>query len=113
MLGLMLGRLVGPTPGEPRLLGVTEEDGALLVRFDQPTNVQAGKLEGALRLQVRAAGTAADGQFRLGGQPLRWRIEEHEAQLWITLLSTRPLGGTWDTMQRGKEWQLRIRPQLQ
>lgn len=113
MIGLMLGRLLGPTPGDPRLLGAQEENGVLVVRFDQPANVRAGRLEGALRLQVRASGEAVEGQLRLAGQPLRWRIEPHEAELWITLLSTRPLSGAWDSEESGKEWRLRIHPQLQ
>lgn len=112
MVGLMLGRLLGPTPGDPRLLGAQEENGVLVVRFDQPAAVHAGKLEGALRLQVRANGNPTEGLMRLDGQPLRWRIEPQASELWITLIATGTLSGTWDSEEARGEWRLRIHPQL-
>ncbi len=112
MIGLMLGRLTGPTPGEPHLLAVRAQDGALLLRFDQSARVEAGQIEGALALRVRAAGAAAEGQMRLDGQPLRWRVETREGELWITLLSTRHLGGSWDSEEKDGDWVLRVHPQL-
>ncbi len=112
MIGLMIGRLLGPTPGDPRLLGAQEENGDLVVRFDQPANVRAGQLEGALHLQVRASGKPAEGLMRLDGQPLRWRIEPQESELWITLIATGALVGTWDSEEARGEWRLRIHPQL-
>ncbi|WP_285644404.1 hypothetical protein [Pseudomonas sp. NBRC 100443] len=112
MIGLMLGRLTGPTPGEPHLLAVRAQDGALLLRFDQSARVEAGQIEGALALRVRAAGAAAEGQMRLDGQPLRWRVESREGELWITLLSTRHLGGSWDSEEKDGDWVLRVHPQL-
>ena len=111
MIGLMIGRLAGPTPGEPRLLGTQVENGALVLRFDQPAAVRAGSLQGALQLQVRASGTPAEGQLQLDGQPLRWRIERHDAELWITLVAMRTLGGSWDSEEAWGEWRLRIQPQ--
>ena len=112
MIGLMLGRLTGPTPGEPHLLAVRAQDGVLLLRFDQSARVEAGQIEGALALRVRAAGAAAEGQMRLDGQPLRWRVETREGELWITLLSTRHLGGSWDSEEKDGDWVLRVHPQL-
>lgn len=112
MIGLMLGRLTGPTPGEPHLLAVQAQDGVLLLRFDQNARVEAGQIEGALALRVRAAGAAAEGQMRLDGQPLRWRVETREGELWITLLSTRHLGGSWDSEEKDGDWVLRVHPQL-
>jgi len=112
MIGLMLGRLTGPTPGEPHLLAVRAQDGVLLLRFDQSARVEAGQIEGALALRVRAAGAAAEGQMRLDGQPLRWRVESREGELWITLLSTRHLGGSWDSEEKDGDWVLRVHPQL-
>lgn len=112
MIGLMLGRLTGPTPGEPQLLAVRAQDGVLLLRFDQSARVEAGQIEGALALRVRAAGAAAEGRMRLDGQPLRWRVESREGELWITLLSTRHLGGSWDSEEKDGDWVLRIHPQL-
>ncbi|WP_332262286.1 hypothetical protein [Pseudomonas citronellolis] len=112
MIGLMLGRLTGPTPGEPQLLAVRAQDGVLLLRFDQSARVEAGQIEGALALRVRAAGAAAEGQMRLDGQPLRWRVESREGELWITLLSTRHLGGSWDSEEKDGDWLLRVHPQL-
>ena len=112
MIGLMLGRLTGPTPGEPHLLAVRAQDGVLLLRFDQSARVEAGQIEGALALRVRAAGAAAEGQMRLDGQPLRWRVETREGELWITLLSTRHLGGSWDSEEKNGDWLLRVHPQL-
>ncbi|WP_238603210.1 MULTISPECIES: hypothetical protein [unclassified Pseudomonas] len=112
MIGLMLGRLTGPTPGEPHLLAVQAQDGVLLLRFDQNARVEAGQIEGALALRVRAAGAAAEGQMRLDGQPLRWRVESREGELWITLLSTRHLGGIWDSEEKDGDWLLRVHPQL-
>lgn len=112
MIGLMLGRLTGPTPGEPRLLAVQAQDGALLLRFDQRARVEAGQVEGALALRVRATGAATEGRMRLDGQPLRWRVENRDGQLWITLLSTRHLGGDWDSEEKDGDWLLRVHPQL-
>lgn len=112
MIGLMLGRLTGPTPGEPHLLAVRAQDGVLLLRFDQSARVETGQIEGALALRVQAAGTAAEGQMRLDGQPLRWRVENRDGQLWITLLSTRHLGGSWDSEEKDGDWLLRVHPQL-
>lgn len=112
MIGLMIGRVLGPTLGDPRMLGAQEENGELVVRFDQPANVQAGRLEGALRLQVRASGKPAEGLMRLDGQPLRWRIEPQESELWITLIAPGTLAGTWDNEETQGEWRLRIHPQL-
>ncbi|SDK69135.1 hypothetical protein SAMN05216189_104745 [Pseudomonas delhiensis] len=112
MIGLMLGRLTGPTPGEPRLLAVQAQEGTLLLRFDQRATVEAGQIEGALALRVRAAGAATEGRMRLDGQPLRWRVENRDGQLWITLLSTRHLGGSWDSEEKDGDWVLRVHPQL-
>lgn len=111
-IGLMLGRLTGPTPGDPRLLAAQVENGVLLLRFDQQARVQAGQLEGALALRVRATGDAAEGQARLGDQPLRWRVESKGEELWITLLSTRPLKGAWDSEEKDGDWVLRVHPQV-
>ncbi|WP_374442961.1 hypothetical protein [Pseudomonas panipatensis] len=108
MLGLMLGRLLAPVPTAPHLLGAEAQGEALLLRFDQPAPVRAGQLEGALAIVVDANGETREGQFRLAGQPLRWRVEPRGSSLWITLLSTRPLQGEWDSTEEQGEWRLRI-----
>lgn len=111
MIGMMLGRLLAPAPTVPQLLGVEQQGEQLVLRFDHPAEVHTGQLEGALALQVSASGKAAEGQMRLGGLPLRWRIEPREKGLWITLLSIRPLQGGWDSEESAGEWRLRISPQ--
>ncbi|MNM83500.1 hypothetical protein D3C81_955620 [compost metagenome] len=113
LVGLMLGRLFAPEAGKPRLLTVEMQADALQLRFDREVEVHAGNLDGALALTLAADGEARQGQGRLGDLPLRWRIVPREKDLLLSLVSTRPLRGTWSGAEEDGGWRLTITPREQ
>ncbi|WP_084311751.1 hypothetical protein [Pseudomonas jinjuensis] len=111
LVGLMLGRLFAPEPQPPRLLAVEMQGNSLQLRFDREIRVHAARLDGALALMLDAQGEARQGQGRLGDLPLRWRIQPRDGGLLLSLISTRPLHGSWSESSRDGEWLLTVDPQ--
>ncbi|KAF1069029.1 MAG: hypothetical protein GAK45_01205 [Pseudomonas citronellolis] len=110
LLGLMLGRLWYGDEQPAKLLGVQADEHGVTLRFNHEANVRAGHVEGALALLIEAQGEPGAGQSRLNGLPLRWTLEAHDSSLLLTLLSTRPLQGQWDSEEKDGQWWLRIQP---
>ncbi|MFR0692353.1 hypothetical protein ACLUTX_23355 [Enterobacterales bacterium AE_CKDN230030158-1A_HGKHYDSX7] len=109
LLGLMLGRLVNPPhEGPPQILAVEPSATGLVLVLDAQPAVRAGHLDGALALQIDASGQAQQGQLRLGDAPVRWKLEPREKGVLLTLLSTRRLQGSWDSVEVEGRWRLSV-----
>lgn len=109
LVGLMIGRLLNPThEGAPRILAVEPSADGLVLSLDAQPAVRAGHLEGALALQIDAVGKAEQGQMRIDGVPLRWKLEPQERGVLLTLVSTRRLQGAWGSAETEGRWRLTI-----
>lgn len=109
LLGLMIGRLLRPADELPAVLSITTASDGLLLVLDAQPAVRAGQLEGALALQIDATGEPQQGQLRVADAPVRWRLARQGEGLLLTLLSTRPLKGGWDSVEVDGQWHLNIR----
>lgn len=109
LVGLMIGRLLDPVAEMPRVLAIQPSANGLQLSLDRQPEVQAGHLEGALALRIGASAAAQQGQSRIGDVPLRWKLEPQGNGVFLTLVSTRPLRGDWDSAQVDGRWRLNIR----
>lgn len=111
LVGLMIGRLLDPVTELPRVLDIQPSADGLQLSLDHQPDVEAGHLEGALALRIGASATAQQGQSRIGDAPLRWKLEPQGKGLFLTLVSTRPLHGDWESAEVDGRWRLNIRVQ--
>nr|AAS47552.1 hypothetical protein [symbiont bacterium of Paederus fuscipes] len=111
LLGLMLGRLFGPNsmPEEPpHLLTVSADGRGLALRFNRQAHVTAEQLNGALILHIAAQAAAQQGEWHWRKRPVRWRIQEQENGVLLSLVSTQPLLGHWQWSKVEPGWQLLV-----
>lgn len=109
LIGLMIGRLLNPVQeGPPRILAIEPTADGLSITLDAQPAVRAGHLDGALALQIGASGDRQQGQLRIADAPARWTLEPQGDGVRLTLLSTRRLQGTWDSVETAGRWRLNV-----
>ncbi|UVE18211.1 hypothetical protein NVV93_02065 [Pseudomonas sp. LS44] len=111
LLGLMLGRLSGPSV--TTLEKAEVQEGRLLLWFDQEPSVRGESVQGVLVLRIEASGAARHGQLQMDGKTVNWRIAKgkgEEGGLLVNLVAARPLRGEWRGAAVDGRWRLEISP---
>ncbi|WP_397450984.1 hypothetical protein [Pseudomonas sp. NA-150] len=106
MVGMMIGRLTAP---EPLTLQQIEPSATGLVLWfnDEPT-VHGEDVSGSLAMLFNAEGTAQQGQFKLNGKDVRWKVQHAKGGLLLNLLAARPLHGDWHGAKVDGRWRLEV-----
>ncbi|MEX5339896.1 hypothetical protein [Pseudomonas sp. I2] len=107
MVGLMIGRLTAP---EEHVLERVEvvQDG-LDLWFDDEPRLRGENVDGTLALLFQAEGKAQQGQLRLQGKPVGWRVRKSEEGLLLTVVAARPLHGEWAGAKEAGRWRVQVR----
>lgn len=110
LIGLLIGRLVDPGPVQLEAVEVLPE--GLQLRFDREPALHQQDLDGAFGMLLQAEGRDQQGQLRIGGMPVRWRIQPSERGLLVNFVAVRALQVRWQGEERGGAWWmvLNVRP---
>src|SRR3990167_2642786 len=106
LLGLMIGRMLQPDP--LRLASVEVAEEGLQLWFNVEPQVRAGHIEGAFFLRVESLGREHQGQLRLQGKVVNWRLRREGRDLLLRLVAARPLRGEWHAEELNGRWRLRV-----
>ncbi|MCW1248207.1 hypothetical protein OC610_27570 [Pseudomonas sp. SAICEU22] len=111
MIGLMIGRLTTP---EPNVLQQVEViDGGLIAWFNNEPKLHGEVIDGSVALLFDAEGSPQNGQLKLNGKDVNWRVRLSDKGLLMTLVAARPLRGEWAGSEVDDRWRLEIRLQEQ
>ncbi|WP_260962032.1 hypothetical protein [Pseudomonas citri] len=111
MVGLMIGRLTTPEPSV--LQQVDTRDGMLVAWFNNEPKLHGEVIDGSVALLFDAEGRPQNGQFKLDGKDVNWRVRLSDKGLLLTLVAARPLRGTWTGSEVDDRWRLEVRLQEQ
>lgn len=106
LIGLMIGRLLQPDP--LRLASVEVAEQGLQLWFNVEPKVRAGHIEGAFFLRVESLGREQQGQLRLQGKVVNWRLRREGRDLLLRMVAARPLRGEWHAEELDGRWRLRV-----
>jgi len=106
LLGLMIGRMLQPDP--LRLASVEGVEQGLQLWFNVEPKVRAGHLGGAFFLRVESLGREQQGQLRLQGKVVNWRVRREGRDLLLRVVAARPLRGEWRAEELDGRWRLRV-----
>lgn len=106
LLGLALGRLDDPAPVVLERVEVQAD--ALQLWFNSEPQVRAEHVQGALVLRFEARGRAQEGQVRVAGKAVNWRLIRHDGGLLLNLVAARPLRGEWRATAADSGWRLTV-----
>ncbi|QLC73437.1 hypothetical protein LPB260_22145 [Pseudomonas sp. LPB0260] len=107
LIGLMIGRLL--QPAELRLGEVVATEQGLQLWFNERPEVRAGHFQGAFVLRVATLGREQQGQLRLNGRLVSWRLQRERRELLLRVVAARPLRGEWHAEQVDGRWRLTVR----
>ncbi|BBP62789.1 hypothetical protein PHLH5_03300 [Pseudomonas sp. Cab53] len=111
MVGLMIGRLTTPEPNVLQRIEVSE--GALVAWFDSEPKLHGEVIDGSVALLFEAEGRSQNGQLKLNGKDVNWRVRLSDKGLLLTLVAARPLRGEWAGGEVDDRWRLEVRLQEQ
>ena len=106
LVGLMIGRMFQPDP--LRLASVEVVEQGLQMWFNVEPKVRAGHIDGVFFLRVESLGREQQGQLRLQGKVVNWRLRRERRDLLLRVLAARPLRGTWHAEELDGRWRLRV-----
>ncbi|MNQ93959.1 hypothetical protein D3C85_1094480 [compost metagenome] len=106
LLGLMIGRMLQPDPLRLASVEVVEE--GLQLWFNVEPQVRAGHIAGAFFLRVESLGREQQGQLRLQGKVVNWRLRREGRDLLLRLVAARPLRGEWHAEELDGRWRLTV-----
>jgi hypothetical protein len=106
MIGLMIGRLTAPEPLE--LQQIEPAASGLVLWFSDEPTVHAEQVSGSLAMLFNAEGKAQQGEFKLNGKDVRWKVQHANGGLLLNLLAARPLLGDWHGAKVDGRWRLEI-----
>lgn len=106
LIGLMIGRLLQPDP--LRLASVEVVEQGLQLWFNVEPKVRADHIEGVLFLRVESLGREQQGQLRLQGKLVNWRLRREGRDLLLRVLAARPLRGEWRAEELDGRWRLTV-----
>jgi hypothetical protein len=106
MVGLMIGRLTEPDPLE--LLQIQEQPTGLVLWFNHDPQVAAEHVDGMVSMRFTAKGQPWNGQIKLDGKDVRWKLERKERDLLLSLLAARPLHGDVRGATEDGRWRLEV-----
>ena len=111
MVGLMIGRLTTPDPVELQQVE-TAVDG-VVVWFNSEPKLHGELVDGTVALLFDAQGKAANGQIKVNGKDVNWRVRKTDGGLLLNLVAARPLRGEWRGEEADGRWRLAIHLQEQ
>jgi len=111
MIGLMIGRLTTPEPSVLQQVEVT--NGGLVAWFNNEPKLHGEIIDGSVALLFDAEGSPQNGQLKLSGKDVNWRVRLSDKGLLLTLVAARPLRGEWAGSEVDDRWRLEIRLQEQ
>jgi len=111
MVGLMIGRLTTPEPNELQQIEVTE--GALVAWFNNEPKLHGEVIDGSVALLFDAQGRPQNGQLKVNGKDVNWRVRLSDKGLLLTLVAARPLRGEWTASEVDDRWRVEVRLQEQ
>lgn len=106
MVGLMIGRLTTPDPSELQQIEVTDD--GLVVWFNNEPKTHGEFVDGSLALLFDAQGRAQNGQLKLEGKSVNWRLLKSKEGLLLSVVAARPLQGEWAGSEVDDRWRLEI-----
>ncbi|MNT14384.1 hypothetical protein D3C72_1493860 [compost metagenome] len=106
LLGLMIGRMLQPDPLRLASVEVVEE--GLQLWFNVEPQVRAGHIAGAFFLRVESLGREQQGQLRLQGKVVNWRLRREGRDLLLRVVAARPLRGEWHAEELDGRWRLTV-----
>ena len=111
MVGLMIGRLTTPEPSVLQQVEVT--DGGVVAWFNNEPKLHGEVIDGSVALLFEAEGRSQNGQLKLNGKDVNWRVRLSDKGLLLTLVAARPLKGDWAGSEVDDRWRLEIHLQEQ
>ncbi|KQW34601.1 MULTISPECIES: hypothetical protein [Pseudomonas] len=111
MVGLMIGRLTTPEPSALQQVEVI--DGGVVAWFNTEPKLHGEVIDGSVALLFEAEGRSQNGQLKLNGKDVNWRVRLSDKGLLLTLVAARPLRGTWTASEVDDRWRLEVRLQEQ
>jgi len=106
LIGLMIGRMLQPDP--LRLARVEVVEQGLQLWFNVEPKVRADHLGGVFFLRVESLGREQQGQLRLQGKVVNWRLRREGRDLLLRVLAARPLRGEWRAEELDGRWRLTV-----
>ncbi|WP_092146472.1 MULTISPECIES: hypothetical protein [unclassified Pseudomonas] len=111
MVGLMIGRLTTPEPSVLQQVEVI--DGGVVTWFNTEPKLHGEVIDGSVALLFEAEGRSQNGQLKLNGKDVNWRVRLSDKGLLLTLVAARPLRGAWTGSEVDDRWRLEVRLQEQ
>ena len=106
MVGMMIGRLTTPEPVQLQQVEVLP--GTLVVWFSDEPKLHGEMVDGTVGLLFDAQGKAQNGQFKLNGKDVNWRVQRTDGGLLLTLVAARALQGDWAGAPQDGRWRLQV-----
>jgi hypothetical protein len=106
MVGLMIGRLTTPDPSVMQQIDVTGD--GLVVWFNNEPKTHGEIVDGSVALLFEADGKAQQGQLKLNGKSVNWRVRLSDGGLLLTVVAARPLQGEWTGSEVDDRWRLEV-----
>jgi hypothetical protein len=100
----MVGRLL--QPDQLRLASVEEVEQGLQLWFNVEPTVRVDHIQGVFFLRVESMGREQEGQMRLQGKAINWRIQRERRVLLLRVVAARPLRGGVLTEELDGRWRL-------
>jgi hypothetical protein len=106
MVGLMVGRVTAPDPIELQQIEALPD--GVAVWFNREPQLHGEMIDGAVALLFNAQGHAQQGELKLNGKNVRWRVRKSDKGLLLNLLAARPLRGEWHGATLDGRWRLQV-----
>ena len=106
MVGLMVGRVTAPDPIELQQIEALPD--GVAGWFNREPQLHGEMIDGAVALLFNAQGHAQQGELKLNGKNVRWRVRKSDKGLLLNLLAARPLRGEWHGATLDGRWRLQV-----
>ncbi len=106
MVGMMIGRLTITVPVQLQQVDVLP--GALVVWFSAEPKLHGELVDGTLGVLFDAQGKPQNGQFKLNGKDVNWRVRLTDGGLLLTVVAARALNGDWAGAPQDGRWRLQV-----
>ncbi|KQB55407.1 hypothetical protein AQS70_18635 [Pseudomonas endophytica] len=106
MVGMMIGRLTAPDPTQLQQIDVQPH--GLVVWFNNEPTLHGEWVDGTLRMMLAAKGQPQNGQLKLNGKDVNWRVSQMDAGLMLTFVAARALKGDWAGTPQDGRWRLQV-----
>ena len=102
----MIGRLTITVPVQLQQVDVLP--GALVVWFSAEPKLHGELVDGTLGVLFDAQGKPQNGQFKLNGKDVNWRVRLTDGWLLLPVVAARALNGDWAGAPQDGRWRLQV-----